>query len=143
MWLGRLLDWQGQERMALYMAAALSLVATLLHLSVIPAHLGEWWGYGEFFLVLALSQGFYGLVLLCWHRCPVVLIGIAGNYAVFILYFITRAVGVPLLGPDAGEVEEIGAKDLASKWVEMTLILVLAFLLCVRYRPASRILEAG
>ena len=37
----------------------------------------------------------------------------------------------------------VGAKDLASKWVEMTLILVLAFLLCVRYRPASRILEAG
>ncbi len=140
MWLGRLLDWQGQERMALYTAAALSLVATLLHLSVIPAHLGEWWGYGAFFLVLTLSQGFYGLVLLRWHRWPVLLIGIAGNYAVFILYFITRAVGVPLLGPDAGEVEEIGAIDLASKWVEMTLILVLAFLLCVRntnQRPES------
>ena len=77
MWLGRLLDWQGQARVALYTAAALSLVATLLHVSVIPAHLGEWWGYGAFFLVLTLSQGFYGLVLLCWHRRPVLLIGIA------------------------------------------------------------------
>ena len=40
----------------LYAAAALSLLAALIHLWVTPEHLEEWWGYGAFFLVTALAQ---------------------------------------------------------------------------------------
>ena len=36
----------------LYAAAALSLLAALIHLRVMPEHFEEWWGYGTFFLVL-------------------------------------------------------------------------------------------
>jgi len=43
----------------LYAAAALSLLAALIHLWVTPEHLEEWWGYGAFFLVTALAQALY------------------------------------------------------------------------------------
>ncbi len=45
----------------LYPAAALSLIAALVHLAVTPEHLSEWWGYGAFFLAAALG------VLLFWR----------------------------------------------------------------------------
>jgi hypothetical protein len=35
----------------LYTVAALSLLAGLIHLWVMPEHFEEWWGYGTFFLV--------------------------------------------------------------------------------------------
>jgi hypothetical protein len=38
----------------LYAAVALSLLAALIHLRVIPEHFEEWWGYGTFFLVCAI-----------------------------------------------------------------------------------------
>jgi hypothetical protein len=40
-------------------AAALSLVAGLVHLGVAPEHFEEWWGYGVFFLVASAAQVFY------------------------------------------------------------------------------------
>jgi hypothetical protein len=40
----------------LYTVAALSLIAGLIHLWVVPEHFEEWWGYGVFFLVAALAQ---------------------------------------------------------------------------------------
>ena len=137
------LDWQNKERIALYMAAGLSFLGALLHLSVIPEHFEEWWGYGAFFLIISLSQGLYTVAVLRWSWRPLLTIGIAGNYAIFVLHFITRTVGVPFLGPHAGEVEGIGAIDLASKWVELSLILVLAFLLRFRYQTPPKILQAG
>ena len=143
MWRRNPLDWQTKERNALHFAAGLSLLGALLHLSVIPEHFEEWWGYGAFFLMVSFSQGLYTVAVLRWSWRPLLTIGIAGNYAVFVLHFITRTVGVPFLGPHAGKVEEIGAIDLASKWVELTLILVLAFLLRFRYQSPPKILQAG
>ncbi len=40
----------------MYAAAALSLVAALEHLWVVPQHFEEWWGYGAFFLASAVAQ---------------------------------------------------------------------------------------
>ena len=42
----------------LYAAAALSLLAALIHLWVMPEHFEEWWGYGAFFFVAAAVQLF-------------------------------------------------------------------------------------
>ena len=39
-----------RPRGVLFMVAALSLVAGLIHLWVMPEHFEEWWGYGVFFL---------------------------------------------------------------------------------------------
>jgi hypothetical protein len=36
-------------------AAALSLLAAAIHLWVAPEHFEEWWGYGAFFVVLAVA----------------------------------------------------------------------------------------
>ena len=48
----------GRER-TLYAAAALSLLAGLIHLWVTPEHFEEWWGYGDFFLVAGAAQILY------------------------------------------------------------------------------------
>jgi hypothetical protein len=97
---------------ALYVAAALSLVAALIHLWVTPEHFEEWWGYGAFFLVAALAQALYTPLVLVWPTRVVLLGGIAGNLAIVVLYLLTRTVGIPLFGPGAGETEGIGFIDL-------------------------------
>ena len=106
----------------LRVVAALSLLAAAIHLWVMPEHLEEWWGYGAFFLVLAVAQGLYALVLLRRPSRPFLLLGVAGNLAVAILWLVTRTTGIPLLGPHAGEVEEVGVLDLACTLAEVGIV---------------------
>src|SRR5829696_1558772 len=91
----------GRER-TLYAAAALSFLAGLLHLWVTPDHFEEWWGYGAFFVVAAAAQILYVPIVLLWPTQIVLLGGIAGNLAIVMLYLLTRTVGIPLFGPEAG-----------------------------------------
>lgn len=116
----------------LYSAAALSLIAALIHLWVIPEHFEEWWGYGTFFLVAAVAQGFYGAALLRWPTQPLLLLGIIGNSLIILLYLLTRTVEIPLLGPAAGEVEQLGFIDVCATTSEVALILALSSLLLWR-----------
>ena len=112
----------------LYVAAALSLLAAIVHLWVVPEHFEEWWGYGTFFLVAALAQGLYALWLLRRPGRPILLLGVAGNLAIVILWLVTRTTGIPLLGPHAGEVEGVGALDLLCTLAEVCVILGLGAL---------------
>lgn len=117
-----------RARMWLYAAAVLSAVAGLLHLLVMPEHLAEWFGYGLFFLVVALAQLAYTVLLLRWPPSPTLfLAGIVGNTLIIAFYVITRTIGIPL-GPAAGEVEEIGFVDACSKLVELALVGCLFFI---------------
>ncbi|HSH82815.1 MAG TPA: hypothetical protein VLA19_30145 [Herpetosiphonaceae bacterium] len=116
----------------LYAAAALSLVAGLIHAWAMPGHYREWWGYGAFFLVVAVAQVFLSDALLYRPRRRLFLAGVVGNLGVITLYFITRTVGIPFFGPHAGEVEEMGAIDLLSIVVELVLVITLVVLLRVR-----------
>lgn len=132
-------------RLALYGAAALSLVSAVIHLWVTPEHLFQWWGYGTFFLVAAIAQGSYAVLLLLPRRSgrpllgrpifgqPLYLAGIAGNLLIVIMYVYTRTAGVPL-GPHAGQVEEVAVIDLAATMSELGLIVVLITLLAGAYR---------
>ncbi len=71
----------------LYTVATLSLLAGLIHLWVMPEHFEEWWGYGTFFLVAAVAQVVYVPLLLRWPNWTVLLLlGIAGNSAIVLLY---------------------------------------------------------
>src|SRR5687767_9272314 len=129
-------------RIIVRVAATLSLLAAAVHAAVVEDHLAEWWGYGAFFIAASLAQGLYGLVLfalparpawpasdwLAWRR-RLYLAGIAGNLAVIALYAVTRTVGIPLLGPEAGTVEAVGALDAASKAFEAGLVACLLVLL--------------
>jgi len=118
-------------------AIVLSAVASGLHVLVMPAHFEEWFGYGLFFLLAAAAQGIYAALLLYrGAERRLLWVGILGNALVIGLYLVTRTVGIPFFGPEAGEVEGIGLVDVASKVVEMALITCLANLL--RAAPAGR-----
>ena len=122
-------------------AAALSLAAALIHLWAAPEHLGEWWGYGAFFLATALGQGFYGATLLLrglGRRRSLFLLGALGNLAIVALYMFTRTVGIPLLGPHAGEVEGIAPLGLAATASELALVVALGALALDRDLLAGR-----
>lgn len=91
-------------------AAALSGVAALANLWVVPALFVDawgydtalWWSYAALYLLILTGQGLYGVVLLRWPSQPLFLAGIGSNLLVVVLYVVTRAREVPLLGPGAG-----------------------------------------
>ena len=123
-----------------YVAGLLSLATAAIHGLVIPEHLAEWWGYGVFFIGATVVQGLYGLWLIGALRGPhdssnaafslddrplsrfVVLAGILGNAAIVALYIVTRTVGIPFLGPEAGVIEPITLISVISKLFEVALI---------------------
>lgn len=117
-----------RQRGLLYAVAALSLIAGLVHLWVMPEHFEEWWGYGTFFLVAAVAQVVYVPLLLRWPNRTMLLLGIAGNSAIVLLYLFTRVVGIPLLGPEAGEVEGIGIIDVCATSSEAAIVVALGAL---------------
>lgn len=122
----------------LYAAAALSLVAGLLHLWVMPDHFEEWWGYGAFFLAAAAAQLLYAPMLLRWPTRAIFMAGIAGNLAIVVLYLLTRTVGIPLFGPEAGDVEGIGFTDVCATTSELGISLALGLALLRETTPEKR-----
>jgi hypothetical protein len=121
-----------QPKGVLYTVATLSLLAGLIHLWVMPEHFQEWWGYGTFFMVAALAQVVYVPLLLRWPNRSVLLLGIAGNSVIVLLYLFTRVVGVPLFGPEAGEVEGVGIIDVCATFSEAAIVVALGVLLLWR-----------
>jgi hypothetical protein len=120
-------SWQAAYRpgSVLYLVAALSLIAGLIHLWVMPEHFEEWWGYGGFFLVAAAAQISYVPLLLLRPNRAVLVLGIVGNSAIILLYLLTRAVGVPLFGPEAGEVEGVGLIDVCATAAEVVIVIAI------------------
>ena len=121
-----------RPRGVLFMVAALSLVAGLIHLWVMPEHFEEWWGYGVFFLVAAVAQVVYVPLQLRWPNQIVLLLGITGNSAIVLLYLLTRVVGIPLFGPEAGEVEGVGVIDVCATSSEAAIVVALGALVLWR-----------
>ena len=121
-----------RQRSVQYLVAAFSLIAGLIHLWVTPEHFEEWWGYGTFFLVAAVAQVVYVPLLVRWPNQTVLLLGIAGNSAIVLLYLFTRVVGVPLFGPEAGEVEGVGIIDVCATASEAAIVVALGVLLLWR-----------
>ncbi len=118
-----------QPKMILYSAAALSLLAALLHLSVMLEHFEEWWGYGTFFLAAAITQVLFGAALLRRPDPRLFVLGVAVNLAIIGLWLATRIVGIPFFGPHAWEVEAVGAVDLTCTLAELVLVVALGTLL--------------
>jgi hypothetical protein len=125
-------------------AGVLSVAAGVAHGLVAPEHLREWWGYGLFFALAAVGQVFFGALLLAapWRyddsgglapertrpERALCLLGIVANSLVILLYTVTRSVGVPFLGPAAGEVEPLGAGGVITTLCEAALVGVLVAL---------------
>lgn len=128
---------QGRASTPLRAVAALSLLAAMIHLWVMPEHFEEWWGYGTFFLVSAIAQGLYAPGLLLWPNRVILLAGVAGNLAIVILWLVTRTSGIPLFGPHAGEIEDVGTLDLVCTLAEVGIIAGLGAL-TLRDLPTER-----
>lgn len=123
-------------------AIILSAVASFVHVLATPEHFEEWFGYGLFFLVMAGLQDLFAFLLLYAgpaHR-KLLWAGIVGNALIIGLYLVTRTVGIPFFGPEAGEVEAVGGLDVFSKLVEVALIVCLVQLL--RTASEARTIEA-
>jgi len=112
----------------IYVVSALSLLAALIHLWVTPEHFEEWWGYGTFFLIVTGGQAAYALTLLRWSGRPLLLVGVGGNLAIVILWLVTRTSGIPLFGPHAGDIEEVGGLDLVCTLAEIGIAALLGML---------------
>lgn len=128
---------QGRADTTLRKVAALSLLAAMIHLWVMPEHFEEWWGYGTFFLISAIAQGLYAPGLLLWPNRVILLAGVAGNLAIVILWLVTRTSGIPLFGPHAGEIEDVGTLDLVCTLAEVGIIAGLGAL-TLRDLPTER-----
>ena len=76
---------------------------------------------------------------MCLLRRPLLLLGVAGNLTVVILWLATRTSGIPLLGPHAGEVEEVEALDLFCTLAEVCLVFGLGALAMKDLVTESRI----
>lgn len=122
-----------EPALAVYVAAALSVTAALVHLWAAPEHFEDWWGYGIFFLSAAAAQGLFAVLLLRRPAQLLCMAGIWGNLAIVVMYVVTRTYGVPL-GPHAGKVEGAGLLDMGATAAELGLVVVLVTLLGGAYR---------
>jgi hypothetical protein len=127
--------------------AALSVGAAVIHFAVTFAHFQEYALYGVFFLILSWAQLIWPAGLFwrpsrlwasrgapqgtrLWQRLWLWL-GIAGNAIILAIYIVSRTAGLPF-GPDLHHPESVGALDVMSCVLELTLIVGCAVLL---WRP--------
>lgn len=117
-------------------AGALAIIAGTIHLAAAPAHFAEVVVYGAFFVLVGATQVAIGVALLRRPSRRLAILAVAVTLAVFLVYYVSRASGVPF-GPHAYEPEPTGGLDAFSKLVELGLLAALVPLLSGR--PARRL----
>ena len=138
-YIGRPLS-DGGWNLLLGSASLLSLAAAFIHVLATADHFEAWWGYGIFFLALAVVQCLYSIALLNWARTPVFLAGIVGSLGTIGLYFIARVVELPFLSEHSNS-EGGDILGPLSKAIEFALIGVLAGLLLDQSRAKTGALK--
>ncbi len=136
-------------------AATVSAAVGAIHLSVAPEHLGHWWVYGWFFVVVGVFQIGFAAVILRRPSARVALAGIVANVLVVLVYVASRTVGLPIApmegaagagdghaqegghGPGAWHPEAVGMLDLAATAGEVVVVAMLVSLLPTRPRAAT------
>lgn len=123
--------------------AILSTGAAVVHFAVVAEHLDEWWLTGLFFIVVALFQLVWALLVLVRPSSLVYLSGAVINALVVVTWIVSRTSGVPV-GPEAGEPESIGFPDVLATAYEVLLVaLVVVLVLRPRRRPPGWPAAAG
>jgi hypothetical protein len=122
--------WDGVVLIAAFMAAA----SALVHLSLAPAHFGEWWVFGALFLLAAALQMGLAVVLLRAPTRAAVGATVAVNAGLVLAWFLSRTTGLPV-GPDVGVPEVARLLDVLTSLDEVLLILLLVLGSSVRVRP--------
>jgi hypothetical protein len=80
------------------------------HFAVIPEHFQEWWGFGLFFVSIAVAQLVWAMFVARWQPRLLIWFGVVGNAAIVALWIVTRTAGT-LVGPDGDTPEPIGFAD--------------------------------
>ena len=83
-------------------------------------------------MVAAIAQVLFVPLLLRWPNRTVLLLGVADNSAIVLLYLFTGVVGIPLFGPEAGEVERVGIIDVCATASEVAIVVALSALVLWR-----------
>ena len=113
------------ERLSLA-AAGLSLGAGLIHLSVIPSHIEEYWLFGVLFGIAAALQFAWAEAV---RRLPdhrrLLLAGAALNAGLVAVWIASRTTGLPI-GGDPGVPEPVGLRDVVATVDELCLLLAVA-----------------
>ena len=114
-------------------AAFMSAASGLAHLSVAPAHFGEWWAFGMLFLIAAGLQLALALMLLArptYARFAAVAVVSGG---LIVKWVQSRTIGLPF-GPEPGQAEPVGFLDLVTTLVEGLLVVLAALAVAGRTR---------
>ncbi len=112
-----------------------SLSAAAIHLSTATEHSGL---YASGFVAMAAFQGAWAIVAAIRPGTAAMAIGIAGNAAIVAIWLVAHTAGLPF-GPNGGDPEATGLKDLVATGLEL---LVIASALVLRHRGATARLGA-
>ena len=108
--------------------AALSGAAGVVHLAMVPSHMGEWTAEGVAFALVGWAQLVAAVLLLTRPSRAVLWATVVGNVAFVGAWVVTRTTGSPF-GPHAGHAESASFVDGAAVGLEMALVLLAAGLL--------------
>jgi hypothetical protein len=118
----------------LFLIAGLSFVAGVIHIGASIDHAQEFLLYTPVFALFAAFQVGWALVVTRRSSPRVLVLGIALNAAVVLLWVASRTVGVPI-APVPWVPEPVGAADLLATVAESAIVLGTA---CVLRSPGSR-----
>ncbi|HZD72885.1 MAG TPA: ATP-binding protein, partial [Actinomycetota bacterium] len=118
---------------------ACSVGAAVVHASVISSHFEESTLYGWFFVLSALTQLAWGLLVLRQPDRSLLTVGAIGNGLIVSLWAVTRTSGLPI-GPTPWQAEGAGAFDVVATALELALVILSLALLAGprRSRPKYR-----
>jgi hypothetical protein len=111
---------------SVFLAVVLSWVAALIHVVAAFDHAGESISHAIFFVLLALAQLAWGIVV---YRngggAAILTVGAVGSVMVVVLWIVSRTSGLPF-GPEQWEPEPVGINDVLASGNELILALIVA-----------------
>jgi hypothetical protein len=135
-------------------AAALAMLAGVIHGIAMTQYVPTWWGYGFFFIVAGLAQVAYGIALFMkpWRYDDTggiresgtgnarvfYIAGLIPTVAFVLLYLVTHTIGIPFVGPLAGQVEPATPLGVLAQLIHIVLAFHLAVLARYCGDPANQ-----
>ena len=110
-----------RPRLATYSVASASAGAAAIHYAVVAEHFEEWWGFGLFFVMSAVVQLMWAVLVVTSRSVLLMWLGVVGNAAIVVLWIVTRTVGT-LVGPEPATPEPIGLADSVASAFELTIV---------------------
>jgi uncharacterized membrane protein YsdA (DUF1294 family) len=101
--------------------AVLSIGAGVIHAAVVPEHLAEQWTFGVFFILVAVFQFAWAIVVVLKPSAIVFTTGALANGAILAVWALSRTIGLPI-GPQAWVPEPVSTADVTATLMELLLV---------------------